>query len=239
MNKAPSHNVTKVTDRLQTTSFRIIAVVALTVPATLVQGHLLNRWDTRQQLQRSVAAIEQLPNEFGNWHLVSEGKPLSSFVCDTLSLAGHIHRIYEHAQSGHRVAVLLLVGPGGPLVRHPPEICYQSLDNRLLDTRTLRFTIAGQPQQFRLLHYRAESASTKDFYVAYAFGCQHRWDAPTMPRLAYGGEPALLKLQVLTDVTSVDDRKTPTKLVDFLEQLLPAVNRVTSLPTSQERVLAD
>ena len=96
----------------------------------------------------------------------------------------------------------------------------------------LEFTLAGQPQRFRLLHYRAESASTEDFYVAYAFGCQQQWDAPTMPRLAYGGEPVLLKLQVLTDVTGVDDRQPPTKLTEFLQQLLPAVNRLTSLPAA-------
>ena len=216
--------------RLQRTSLRVIAVLALTVPAALVQGHLLNRWGTQKQLQRSVTAIEQLPNRIGDWHRVSEGKPLSPFVCEALGLAGHVHRIYEHAYSGHRVAVLLLVGPGGPLVRHPPEICYQSLDNRLLDTRSLPLTVDGQPQHFRLLHYRAESASTKDFYVAYAFGCQHQWDAPTMPRLAYGGEPVLLKLQILTDVTSLDDRKLPAQLAGFLEQLIPAVNHLTSLP---------
>ena len=176
--------------------------------------------------------FQQLPNQFGDWHLVSKARPPSSYVCGTLNLAGHIHRVYEHVHSGHRVAVLLLVGPAGPLVRHPPEICYQSLDSQLLDTRSLNFAIDGRPQHFRLLHYRGGSTATKDFYVAYAFGCQHRWNAPTRPRLAYGGEPVLLKLQVLTDVTSVDDQKSTSKLLDFLQQLLPAVNHVTSLPAN-------
>ena len=46
------------------------------------------------------------------------------------------------------------------------------------------------------------------------------------------GQPVLIKLQVLTDTAYSDGRKITAKLADFLQQLLPAVNRLTSVPAA-------
>lgn len=203
---------------------KVLTVVAITVPVAIVQGHFVNRWDTHTDLQQIVDTVHQTPTQLGSWHMVAEGKPLSPSVQSALHLAGHVHRIYEQAESGQRLAVLILVGPGGPLVRHPPELCYRSLDRKLLESRRLEFSANGRPQQFQLLRYQGESLARTDFCVAYGFGCERLWSVPAMPRLVYGGKPALLKIQVLIDDPLLETLDPSAIVVDFLQQLLPTVN---------------
>ncbi len=82
----------------------------------------------------------------------------------------------------------------------------------------------GKPQQFQLLRYGPESVARGDFCVAYAFGCERQWAVPAMPRLVYGGEPVLLKIQVLVDDPLIETLDPSAIVVDFLQQLLPAVD---------------
>ncbi len=205
---------------------KIITAVTLTVPVAIVQGHFSNRWGPRPELDRAVLAVNQLPNELGGWSVTATAEPLSPYVCRTLKLAGHLHRVYEQTDSGRRVTLLLLVGPGGPLVRHPPELCYESLDNRLLDVQSMTVSIDGQEHHFRLLRYEAAPGREQDFSVAYSFGCRQQWDVPARPRLSYGGEPALLKLQLLIDGRHDEGESTTAAMTDFLQQLVPAINRL-------------
>jgi hypothetical protein len=222
----------------RSTLLKITTAATLTIPVAIVQGHLSNRWGPQPELARAVAAVNQLPSELGDWSVTSRAEPLSPYVCRTLKLAGHLHRIYEQTDSGRRVALLLLVGPGGPLVRHPPELCYESLDNRLLDSQTMTVTIDGQEHHFRLLRYEAAPGREQDFAVVYSFGCRQRWDVPGSPRLSYGGEPALLKLQLLIDGRHDRRESTVRALSDFLRQLVPAINQLTAKSvTDEDRIL--
>ena len=57
-----------------------------------------------------------------------------------------------------------------------------------------------------------------------------------MPRLAYGGEAVLLKLQLLIDGGHDRGESATAALTDFLQQLVPAINQVmaeSALSTDQ------
>jgi hypothetical protein len=126
-----------------------------------------------------------------------------------------------------------LLGPAGPLVRHPPEICYESSANSLLGSQPLTIDVGGQPQRLRLLAYRSDSMIDGDFLVAYGFGADGEWDSPASPRRVYGGRPLLYKLQVLTDVAAEASTTEPEGLRDFLRHMLSALDTAMSAaPTS-------
>jgi hypothetical protein len=202
----------------------VLAVFALTIPAAYYSGIVLLRWGDPMDLSRHLSTLDEVPDQLGDWRFVAEGKPISPSAMDKLQVRGHLNRVYEHPGTGQRVALLLLLGPAGPLVRHPPEICYESSANSLLSSRPLTIDLGGEPERLRLLSYRSESMIDGDFLVAYGFGADRHWDCPASPRRVYGGKPILYKLQVLTDAAAERSSADPQGLADFLRHLLPVLN---------------
>ena len=204
----------------------LVAIVAMTIPAAYFNGRVLLRWGDDNALIQHANALSDVPNQFGEWTLVEQGEPISDYLIEQLELRGTLHRVYEHQQTGQRVALLVLVGPPGPLVRHPPEICYQTRANELLGTDDLTVSVGGSAATLRLLSYQSQLPVDSDFFVAYAFGYAGKWEVPSSPRLAYGGRPFLFKLHALTDLSYEAPHARPEGLADFLSELLPELNRV-------------
>jgi hypothetical protein len=207
----------------RTTWALLLSVIAMTVPAAYFSGTVMLRWGDPVDLPRHLAVLHRLPETLGEWRFVTDGKPISVEVQNELQLRGYAHRVYEHDATGQRVAILLLIGPAGPLVRHPPEICYETGANILLGSQSLTIDSQGQPDRLRLLEYRPESPAAGDFLVAYGFADNQHWDSPVSPRLAYGGKPLLYKLQVLTEASAKSTTTNSAGLTDFLSQLLPTL----------------
>lgn len=218
----------RMTDRRRLRFAIIMSVIALTVPAAYFHGLSLHRWGDHDDLKARTETLSDIPLQLGQWLYVADGKPIRKGLLEQLELRGYSHRIYEHQATGQRIAMLLLVGPSGPLVRHPPEICYQTRANRLLESRPLDIQTGDQTAHLRLLSYESSSSIDGDFFVAYAFGSGANWDNPGSPRLAYAGQPVLYKLHALTDVANEVSPESPDGLVDFLTQLLPALSGTTS-----------
>lgn len=223
----------------QRTLVMACAIVALTVPATLFHGYLLHRWGDHQELVWKTQALSQLPQEFGQWRHVADGRPIVPHLQQQLELRGYLHRVYEHEATGQRVSLLVLVGPSGPLVRHPPEICYQARANRLLKSRPLTVMAGVRESNLRLLRYESNASFEADFFVAYAFGLRGTWRAPDSPRRAYAGEPVLYKLHVLTEASSEGTESVPQGMVEFLSELLPTLNETTMPADSNKGDAAD
>jgi hypothetical protein len=203
----------------------IAAVFAFTVPAAWFHGQVMLRWGDPFDLPRHQAALQRIPTALGDWRLVADGKPVSALVEKQLELRGYTHRIYEQPTTRQRITLLLMLGPAGPLVRHPPEICYESREHKLLASNALTIDAQGRRYRLRLLSYRPESLVESEFLVAYGFGADGRWDVPDSPRATYGGKPLLYKLQVLTAAGTDESETNSARLVDFLQQLLPTLNR--------------
>ncbi len=180
----------------------ILAAIALTVGPAVLQGRYSNRWGTPVDLTLAGEQLHQFPRELGPWQNLEDERPLSDAVCQELGLVEHFHRQYVHTATGERMHVLLMVGPPGRLVRHPPDVCYANRANEQLgDSEMLDVSGGRQRSQFELLRFRRTAQPVpSEFEVAYAFSVgEGAWAAPTSPRMAYGGEPVLYKLQVLCE----------------------------------------
>ena len=172
----------------------------LTILPALVHGHYANRWQHPPEVSQLAARLQQFPTMIGDWEMYQEGDPLSTSVQRELGLLGYLTRQYRHRDSGHVVSLLLLVGQPGPLIRHPPDVCYTSRANDPVgDPTTL--LVEGEhntpANRWRVLNYRRRNPLSSTFRVAYAHTTDGVWDTPAWPRLAYGSAPLLYKAQIL------------------------------------------
>ncbi len=200
----------------------IFAVVLLTVIPAILQGRFVHRWSEPPNLSLTGQQLHQLPRSIGDWQSAADQRPLSEAVCRELGLEEHFHRQYIHKETGDRLNILLMVGPSGRLVRHPPEVCYANLANKQIgEVGLLDIANNSDMHQFKLLHFRRTSQPVQsDFWVAYAFATKSStWTAPDSPRMTFGGVPILYKLQVLSEMPEQGDHK---EVVDFLRQFVEA-----------------
>ena len=74
---------------------------------------------------------------------------------------------------------------------------------------------------FRFLRYKNPGAASGEFSVCYGWTADGTWDVPDYPRLRFGGEPLLYKLQVLTSDAVPEDGSLPVATSQFLNEFLP------------------
>lgn len=202
-----------------------LIALALTIAGAFVEGAYSGRWGTPPDLSAAATSIESLPDVIGDWNHIEDGDRLTKSISNELGLIDHVNRVYEHTETGQRVQLLLMVGRPGPLVRHPPTVCYANRAHKQLgDPRWIFATDERDPEsdRFQLLTYRPARASGEErFYVAYSHSVGGRWDTPDLPRLEYGGSPALFKAQTLLNVnTDRDEAPALEELTKFLREFI-------------------
>ncbi|QDU89355.1 hypothetical protein Pla175_27440 [Pirellulimonas nuda] len=205
----------------------LTAVVALTVGPAVLHGSYSNRWGVPASRLRAAESIGAFPSKMGAWEVFEEGKPLSEGVQRELGLAGYVHRYYRHAESGKVAMLLLMVGQPGPLVRHPPDICYGSRANKLLNGERMEVADADSDRasEFRVLTYKPNTRLREDFRVAFAFTSDGTWAAPGAPRVVYGGEPLVYKVQIQLPLSDIDPDDQRVLLKQLLGEFVAAFDR--------------
>lgn len=205
----------------------LLIALALTIAGALVEGSYSGRWGTPPNLSEAAESITALPEAIGVWQHVADGDRLTKSISNELGLIDHVNRVYENADTGQRVQLLLMVGRPGPLVRHPPTVCYANRAHQQMgDPRWIFASEDRDPDsdRFQLLTYRPARANGEErFYVAYSHSVGERWDTPELPRLAYGGAPALFKAQALLNSNSEQDESAVLEeLAAFLREFIDA-----------------
>ena len=206
----------------------VAAICALTLVPAVLQGRFVNRWRVPAELPIAAQAVSKFPERLGAWQAVAKPKPLPKGVVKELGIAGYIERVYRHRDSHERVALLLMVGRPGRLVRHPPEICYGSLANTRLGERSTSPMVAGKTRddaasQFRVLDFDSRSQIQGPFSVAYGFSTGAEWSVPAWPRLVYGSSPVLYKVQVQAALADDGARnRAATAIDEFLQDFVTA-----------------
>ncbi len=192
-----------------------LAAAVLTIAPALIEGKFLNRWGEPADLIAAAKQIESFPRDFGHWKFRSEGDKLPDMVCEELALSGYVTRSYVHAESGAVVNVLLMAGQAGPLVRHPPNICYTNLANQQIgETTKLQVKTTAPPSEFNLLEFkRSQSVVNEHFLVAYAMSTGPGWQVPRMPRIEFGAAPLLYKVQFLTTLGADQSKEDATAVI--------------------------
>jgi hypothetical protein len=175
-------------------------MAGITVSAALVHGNLLRRWESVEDTTAARALVEKLPREFGEWRLTEE-MPLTDSAVQILQCAGYANRLYTNQRTGDQIAVTLLLGPSGPLTVHTPEICLSSRDFESMGAAD-QVTIHTEESAARFYYamFRSTTPTLPPIEIYYGWNNYHGWEAPDAPRFAYGGDPQLFKLQVVSQL---------------------------------------
>ena len=205
----------------------LAAVALLTLGPAIFQGRFANRWQLPDELVAAANALQNFPKQIGSWEAADPGAPLSDGVMQELGLAGYVSRFYRQPDSEEVVLLVLMVGQPGPMVRHPPDICFGNQANTLLDES--RINVAprtGNPldkaSEFRVLKYQHDSQLRDPFRVAYAFTTDGKWEVPRRPRITFGAYPALYKvhIQAMEPLATTPSGELPIE--DFVRQFVAA-----------------
>ncbi|MGE3315772.1 MAG: exosortase-associated EpsI family protein [Planctomycetaceae bacterium] len=198
----------------------LIAVGALTAVPAVIHGRIMNRWGMPADLQVGAARVQNFPTQIGDWKRVRD-EELDRTVTEELKCAGYVNRQYVNEKTGREISLLLFVGTPGPLVRHPPEICYGNRANTLLRGPE-QITIGDSNETFRALRYKAPGPTGSEFTIVYAWSDREHWSVPDYPRTEFGGEPMLYKLQVLSTDLVEEGKILPASCEQFLQSFVQA-----------------
>ncbi|QDU42790.1 hypothetical protein Mal52_12580 [Symmachiella dynata] len=175
-----------------------IAALVTVASAQLQPGHLYQQAPA-EILEKESQRLENFPVAFGNWDAQAEGDPLPEGVQTELGLENYLSRVYRNRETNQQVALLIMVGSPGRLVRHPPDICYSNRGSRTFSTGKILIEDADATDNFRSLAYVGDDSleTSDEFVVAYGHTADTQWDVPRFPRFTYGSESFLYKMQVL------------------------------------------
>ncbi len=201
----------------------LVAAVVLTAAPAVVHGVWSRRWLDPADMTAAANSVEDFPRQFGDWKQHGDDEKMPEEALRELQCAGYIDRHYVNQKQGTEVTVLLMVGASGPLVRHPPEICYGNQANKLVqDPRDVHVgTADAQHHTFRFLRYTNTSAAAGEFSVCYGWSADGTWEVPEYPRVRFGTAPLLYKIQVLTNDAVPQDGGIPVATSQFLNEFLP------------------
>jgi hypothetical protein len=192
-------------------------LAALTAVPAVIHGHIMNRWGLPADLQTAAARVQNFPQQIGDWKRVTD-EELDKTVVEELKCAGYVNGRYFNQKTGKDVSLLLLAGPPGPLVRHPPEICYGNRANKLLKgpERYVLSADAADTNEFRVLRYRSPGSTRGEFSICYAWSDGTGWSVPDHPRTAFGGASRLYKLQIHSTDDLAEGKQLPASAEEFL-----------------------
>jgi hypothetical protein len=207
----------------RTLAAMLVGLVVLTSVPAIVQGVLTRRWSGKADISGAADRLVAFPTQFGDWQQQGDEEKVPEEALRELQCAGCFNRHYVNQRLGRDVTVIVMVGPAGPLIRHPPEICYGNMANQLLAKPVdVELTTTDSVQhRLRLLRYANPRAVSGEFSVCYGWAETGTWNVPAYPRIEYGGAPMLFKMQVLTTDTVPKDGSLPTATTQFLNDFLP------------------
>jgi hypothetical protein len=208
------------------THLRIIATFVIvglgTVGSGWVHGRLANRWGDDAALAAAAERLEQsLPERLGPWRMAKRTE-MEARAVELLQSSGYLQGFYVNEQTGEGLSVLVVVGPGGPISAHTPEICFAGQDYNLAGERR-RIIVKDQQggtHTFWQLHALSQHIRQSDLQVIYGWSAGSAWDATDGPRFAFGGLPLLYKLQLERAISPrrLDQETDPAQ--DFLARFL-------------------
>ena len=136
----------------------LTAVAALTIVPALIEGTTSTAGARRPISKARPNGSKTFPREFGPWTFVEDGEPLHPEVCRELAIEGYMTRTYKNRKSGAVVRVLLMVGQSGPLLRHPPYICYANMANEQIGDMT-KLQVTTTTSRRRIQFARVQTGS--------------------------------------------------------------------------------
>ena len=202
--------------------FVLVSVgIGITIATGVVCGRVSQRWGPVPDLLAAARHLESLPTQIGDWQLLGE-EEIPELVVRTLSCAGYVNRHYVNRKSGETVDLAIIVGPGGPISVHTPEICYSSRAYSIEEPRR-RMQLSdgdGHKHSFWNTDFRSTNATAEQLRVYYGWCADGTWIASDSPRFQFAGRRLLFKLQMSSRVPPAKTENVQDPCQEFLSAFL-------------------
>jgi len=216
-------------------------IVAITILGGVLQGTLANRWGTPADMEAAAARVdalkESMKQPFGDWRLVKTEK-MTDVVVNTLECRNYINFSCRNDQTGHVVNGFIVLGPPGPISVHTPEVCYSSQDYEKNENRVAApIEIDGEQNDvlWTLKMRSRKDVERKQLRIYYGWATDSYWTNPEEPRVTYGGEDYLYKIQLATELSLDIDISNTDPCKEFLRAFLPRVREHLFADDEQEQ----
>jgi hypothetical protein len=209
---------------------RLTAAAGLIIGAGIVQGSWTNRWGTPPALAALAARFDTVPMTIGDWTAVPfeigarERKLAGAEAC--------LSRVYTNDRRGVSVSVLLLAGLPGDIATHTPDICYRGAGYELSTPAAFTHRSPGEERgaEFRTARAVRGGANPSVLRIFWTWRSAKGWGAPGDARWKFASEPMLSKLYVVRETGGVDVETDRDPCNDFLNVLLPELDRAVYSP---------
>ncbi|MBX9623567.1 MAG: EpsI family protein [Gemmataceae bacterium] len=202
----------------------VVAAVAAVAAAGVFHGRLTDRWGSSGQLEAAVAAMDRVPDRFGEWAAAGEDRPLDDDALRVGGIRGHVQRTFTGPGDPGPLTLLVVCGRGGPISVHTPDVCFTGAGFRQLGReQAVKVRGAdGREDTFKAARFAEPAGFGRgEQEVYWAWSADGRtWDAPDNPRLAFARKKALYKLYVVRRLVPGETGK-PSEA--FLGQALPGL----------------
>jgi hypothetical protein len=210
--------------------------IGITLTTAILYGRWTHSWNTAAA-EPAATVFQNLPHEIGPWKL-EESLEIKPSALEILQCNHYSQGWYRNGDTGERAMLTLLLGPPGPMSVHTPEICYSAVDFIPVAERQRVKVRPGVEDdtawmvQFNSAH-DLQAGITR---VYYAWSDGTHWTAAEEPRVTFGGQPFLFKVQILTQlptnaVSAVED-SARSIFRDFLPEFAKCAAAIDSTTTN-------
>jgi Protein of unknown function (DUF3485) len=190
-------------------------------------GMWTNRWRRPVELETGITRLMNVPMRIGDWHARSE--ELEEVILARAGADGYFFRHYENQFSGKRISVLLMCGRPGPISLHEPDICYRGAgyhQNGSVAIWPQKYDDGSTSAEFKRCKFSKDDATDiTSVRIEWSWNADGKWQVPTNPRMALAGSPLAYKLYIVQPETPSSENSDEEACREFLEQLLPALDR--------------
>jgi hypothetical protein len=206
-----------------------VAVVVILL-TSIVQGIWTERWGANvgEQVRAFAAGIDAIPLIVGDWEapeIEEEPTDLERQQLNAAGAVGHLSRTYRNPKTGDAVSVYMISGASRNVAVHTPDACYPGAGFRMEgDSKLFSIQTGSTSAEFRTAVFlKEEPTGSQRLRIFWAWNAHGTWEAPTMPRLRYGGRTALNKIYLISQAPP-GETAGDSPVIEFAERFLPLAN---------------
>ncbi len=208
----------------------VVLAGAVVVLVTAVQGLWTERWSNRDiagELKTSAEILEEVfPTEVGPWRYVDVVESNAEQL-EAAGAVGHVSRLYQHRDTGAKVAAFVICATPHDASGHTPDRCYPAAGYVIAETehRQAITLVDGRQAEAFVGTFRKTGQTIRVFWT---YGVRGAWLAPQIARIELAGTASVYKLYAIIDQSSLTSSQATGICSEFLAVMLPQFDRAVA-----------
>ena len=208
----------------------VVVAAVLVVAVTALQGVWTERWSNRDiagELKASAEILEEVfPAEVGPWRYVDDVESNAEQL-ERAGAVGHVSRLYQHRDTGAKIAAFVICATPHDASGHTPDRCYPAAGYVIAEAEHREtITLAdGRKAEAFVGTFRKTGQTIRVFWT---YGVRGEWLAPQIARIELAGTASVYKLYAIIDQSALTPPQATGICNEFLATMLPEFDRAVA-----------